>query len=114
MRTILTAEQIPKYEKLHAEREAKAKQQDRRSTKRRLARGHWLLLASFSSFLSFKSLDFAIIFWKRSTRPSVSTSFWRPVKKGWQLEQISTRMSPLWVERVLKVLPQAQTTLISS
>jgi Spy/CpxP family protein refolding chaperone len=27
VRTILTAEQIPKYEKLHAEREAKAKQQ---------------------------------------------------------------------------------------
>jgi len=28
VRAILTAEQIPKYEKLHAEREAKAKQQE--------------------------------------------------------------------------------------
>jgi hypothetical protein len=24
----------------------------------------------------------ATFFWKRSTRPSVSTSFWRPVKNG--------------------------------
>jgi Spy/CpxP family protein refolding chaperone len=30
VRTILTAEQIPKYEKLHAEREAKAKEQHKR------------------------------------------------------------------------------------
>jgi hypothetical protein len=51
---------------------------------------------------------------KRSTRPSVSISFWRPVKKGWQLEQISTRMSPLCADRVRNVLPQAQVTLISS
>jgi tRNA isopentenyl-2-thiomethyl-A-37 hydroxylase MiaE len=29
VRTILTAEQIPKYEKLHAEREAKGKQQEK-------------------------------------------------------------------------------------
>src|SRR5690554_5656109 len=29
----------------------------------------------------------------RSTRPAVSTSFCRPVKNGWQTEQISTRMS---------------------
>ena len=28
-------------------------------------------------------------FVNRSTRPSVSTSFWRPVKNGWQLLQIS-------------------------
>lgn len=55
--------------------------------------------------------DFWSFFWNRSTRPSVSTSFWRPVKKGWQAEQISRRMSPLWEERVSKVLPQAQTTL---
>ena len=31
---------------------------------------------------------------QEAARPSVSTSFWRPVKKGWQLEQISTRTSP--------------------
>jgi hypothetical protein len=30
VRTILTADQIPKYEKLHAEREAKAKQAEKR------------------------------------------------------------------------------------
>ena len=49
---------------------------------------------------------------KRSTRPAVSTSFCLPVKKGWQLEQISTRsMSPLIVERVWNVWPQAQCTV---
>jgi len=49
---------------------------------------------------------------KRSTRPAVSTSFCLPVKKGWQLEQISTRsISPLTVERVGKVFPQAQWTV---
>ena len=54
----------------------------------------------------------AYFFWKRSTRPAVSTSFCLPVKKGWQLEQISTRsISPLMVERVWKVLPQAQCTV---
>jgi hypothetical protein len=32
-----------------------------------------------------------------------------PVKKGWQLEQISTRsIAPLIVERVEKLFPQAQ------
>jgi hypothetical protein len=45
-------------------------------------------------------------------RPAVSISFWRPVKNGWQDEQISTRISPLCVELVLKVWPQAQMTLI--
>jgi hypothetical protein len=49
---------------------------------------------------------------KRSTRPAVSTSFCLPVKNGWQFEQISTRsISPLMVERVWKVLPQAQCTV---
>ena len=52
-------------------------------------------------------------FSNRSTRPAVSTNFCRPVKNGWQEEQISTRMSPLCVERVLKVCPQAQMTLTS-
>ena len=37
-----------------------------------------------------------------------------PVKNGWQLEQISTRISPLCVDRVLNVCPQAQTTFNSS
>ena len=36
---------------------------------------------------------------KRSTRPAVSISFCFPVKKGWQLEQISTRIS-FFVDRV--------------
>ena len=44
---------------------------------------------------------------KRSTRPPVSTSFCLPVKKGWHLEQISTRISGT-VEMVSSVLPQAQ------
>jgi hypothetical protein len=49
---------------------------------------------------------------KRSTRPAVSISFCLPVKKGWQLEQISTfSFSPLMVERVWKLLPQAQWTV---
>src|SRR5215471_5084314 len=50
---------------------------------------------------------------KRSTRPAVSTSFCLPVKNGWQFEQISTAMSPLWVDRVINVLPQAQCTRTS-
>src|SRR6266851_4002753 len=49
---------------------------------------------------------------KRSTRPAVSISFCLPVKNGWQFEQISTRsMSPLMVERVWNVWPQAQCTV---
>ena len=49
---------------------------------------------------------------KRSTRPAVSTSFCLPVKKGWQFEQISTfSLSPLMVERVVKLWPQAQCTV---
>jgi len=50
---------------------------------------------------------------KRSTRPAVSMSFCLPVKKGWQDEQISTWMSPLCVDRVVKLLPQAHITRIS-
>jgi len=38
---------------------------------------------AFSFFLEY-------FFWKRSTRPAVSTSFCLPVKNGWQFEQIST------------------------
>src|ERR1035438_5820683 len=66
--------------------------------------------AATGCFLPFscRSLDFCNFFTNRSTRPSVSISFCRPVKNGWQLEQISTRRSPLWVERVGKLCPQAQ------
>src|SRR5688572_5787460 len=46
-------------------------------------------------------------FVNRSTRPSVSINFWRPVKKGWQAAQISRCSSGL-VDRVLNVLPHAQ------
>jgi hypothetical protein len=39
-------------------------------------------------------------FWrKRSTRPAVSTSFCLPVKKGWQLAQMSVWISA-WVDLV--------------
>src|SRR5215472_13008352 len=50
---------------------------------------------------------------KRSTRPAVSISFCLPVKNGWQLEQISTWISPRCVERVVNVLPHAQCTRTS-
>jgi len=54
----------------------------------------------------------AYFFVNRSTRPAVSISFCLPVKKGWQLEQISTlSVSPFMVERVGKVCPQAQCTV---
>jgi hypothetical protein len=51
-------------------------------------------------------------FVKRSTRPSVSTSFCRPVKNGWQLLQISRCSSGL-VDRVFHVAPHAQRASIS-
>src|SRR5271168_2042660 len=57
--------------------------------------------------------DLANLRRKRSTRPAVSISFCLPVKKGWQAEQISRTMSPLCVERVGKLLPQAHLTVIS-
>jgi len=54
---------------------------------------------------------FVPYFWrKRSTRPAVSMSFCLPVKRGWQFEQMSVWISA-WVERVWKVLPQAQMTV---
>src|SRR5262249_44949980 len=51
-------------------------------------------------------------FVNRSTRPSGSISFWRPVKNGWHTLQIS-RCSSGFVERVLNVLPHAQRTSTS-
>ena len=56
---------------------------------------------------------FAYLRRKRSTRPAVSISFCLPVKNGWQAEQISTLISPLWVDRVTKALPHAQCTRTS-
>ena len=53
----------------------------------------------------------AAYFWrKRSTRPAVSMSFCFPVKYGWQRAQISTWIAGT-VERVMKLLPQAQFTV---
>ena len=63
-----------------------------------------LAAAFFASAAGFTSYFFR----KRSTRPSVSTSLYLPVKKGWQLEQISTWNEPR-VLRVSMTLPQAQT-----
>ena len=55
----------------------------------------------------------AYFFWKRSTRPDMSTIFSLPEKNGWHWLQISTaRRSSLKQERVVKVLPQAQATLV--
>src|SRR4029077_968470 len=55
-------------------------------------RGYFLAAAVFAAASAY----FLV---KRSTRPAVSSSFCLPVKKGWQLEQISTRsISPLIVE----------------
>src|SRR6266702_5549821 len=60
--------------------------------------------------LALPASDLSNLRRKRSTRPAVSISFCLPVKKGWQAEQISTTMSPLCVERVSKVVPQAHLT----
>jgi hypothetical protein len=63
---------------------------------------------------AFSAAAFSYFLLKRSTRPAVSSSFCLPVKNGWQLEQISTfRSWPFIVERVWKVLPQAQCTVTS-
>lgn len=76
--------------------------------KSRAARGRYFFAAAVfeASTLAAASAYFLV---KRSTRPAVSISFCLPVKKGWQLEQISTfSLSPLMVERVWKLWPQAQ------
>src|SRR5215211_4201740 len=61
---------------------------------------------SATAFLSCAATD-AYFFRKRSTRPAVSTSLYFPVKKGWQLAQISTWKDPR-VERVSITFPHAQ------
>jgi len=58
-------------------------------------------------------LKFAYLLLKRSTRPVVSTSFWVPVKNGWQAEQISTERF-LEVVFVLMTLPQEHLISLSS
>src|SRR5215469_15767293 len=87
---------------------------DKRSKKKRSAKDRSLGIANCERdyCLPAAAGTLAYFFWKRSTRPAVSTSFCLPVKKGWQLEQISTRsILPLMVERVWKVFPQAQWTV---
>ena len=51
--------------------------------------------------------------WKRSTRPAVSRNFCFPVKKGWHLEQTSTRIDGT-VERVWMTSPQLQVIVVST
>src|SRR4029079_15928012 len=69
-------------------------------------------LAVFAAALRASDVCAPNRFVKRSTRPSVSISFCRPVKKGWQLLQIS-RCSSCLVERVFQVSPQAQRASMS-
>jgi hypothetical protein len=52
---------------------------------------------------------FAYFLLYRSTLPAESTSFCRPVKNGWQAEQISIFRFPA-VERVSNVFPQTHVT----
>jgi very-short-patch-repair endonuclease len=54
------------------------------------------------AFLRLATVCAPNFFVNRSTRPSVSISFWRPVKNGWQAEQISRRISGL-VDRARKL-----------
>jgi hypothetical protein len=55
----------------------------------------------------------AYFLWNFSTRPAVSTSFCRPVKNGWHLEQIAMRRFGT-VERVGYVAPHAHTIEVST
>ena len=72
----------------------------------------FVALAAFSAVFRCSDVCAPNFFVNRSTRPSVSISFWRPVKNGWQAEQISRCSSGL-VERVLNVLPHAHRTSTS-
>ena len=67
---------------------------------------------AFSACLRLSDVCAPNFFVNRSTRPSVSISFWRPVKNGWHCEQISRRSSSL-VDRVFQVAPQAHRTSTS-
>ena len=70
------------------------------------------VLAVFAAALRVSDVCTPNRFVKRSTRPSVSISFWRPVKNGWQLLQISRCSSGL-VDRVFHVAPHAQRASMS-
>src|SRR5207342_2468674 len=59
---------------------------------------------AFAAFFRLSEVCAPNFFVKRSTRPSVSISFWRPVKNGWQFEQIS-RCSCGLVDRVFQLAP---------
>jgi len=69
-------------------------------------------LAAFAAVLRVSDVCVPKRFVNRSTRPSVSISFWRPVKNGWQLLQISRCSSGL-VDRVFHVAPHAQRASMS-
>jgi hypothetical protein len=73
----------------------------------------YCLVAAFFAASALPESDWAYLRRKRSTRPAVSTSFCLPVKNGWQFEQISRLMAPLWVDRVVNALPHAQCTFVS-
>src|SRR5258708_461527 len=74
---------------------------------------NYFFAASAFAVSAFPASLLAYLRRKRSMRRAVSMSFCLPVKKGWHAAQISTPMSPLWVERVTNALPQAQCTRIS-
>jgi hypothetical protein len=85
---------------------------------RTAVRRYFVAAAAFCDFFDFAAAFRLSDVWtpkrfvNRSTRPSVSTSFWRPVKNGWQLLQISRCSSGL-VDRVFHVAPHAHRASIS-
>src|SRR5271157_1479952 len=72
---------------------------------------YFFAASAFAAASALPASDLAYLRRKRSTRPAVSTSFCLPVKKGWHLEQISTRILSV-VEAVTNSLPQAQRTVV--
>ena len=64
-------------------------------------------LTTFAAVLAFSTVCAPNFLVNRVMRPSVSSSFWRPVKNGWHSEQTS-RCRSLLVERVIHFAPQAQ------
>src|SRR5207249_5985499 len=71
------------------------------------------MFCMFQSQCAMPQEVFLYFLWNRSTRPAVSTSFCVLVKKGWHFEQISRWISG-FVDRVLKVSPQAHLTIDST
>ena len=72
----------------------------------------FVFLAAAAAVFRLSDVCAPNFFVNRSTRPSVSISFCRPVKNGWQFEQISRCRSGL-VDRVFQLAPQAQRTVTS-